>query len=124
VITYPVDLIKGVTVKSDPREGEHAFRLMAIHSFTQRTFGMFGGDRKGTTLRFINPLLVTVIDRFGTKGVIYNWIDEDHFSCEPIVELNHQFYGWVCGLGEDIKIDTPEIAERYANYLSRVRSLY
>ena len=69
-------------------------------------------------------LLDTMVDRFGTKGVIYNWIDEDHFSCEPIVELNYQFYGWVCSFGDRIKIETPEIAERFAAFLSRVRELY
>jgi len=69
-------------------------------------------------------LLDTMLDRFGTKGVFYAWIDDEHFSCEPIVELNHQFYGWVCGFGESLKIETPEIAERYAAYLARIHAMY
>ena len=83
-------------------------------------------NTKKVRVKFIcdGGLLDTMLDRFGTKGVFYNWVDEDHFSCEPIVELNHQFYGWVCGFGERIRIETPEIAERYANYLSRIHALY
>jgi len=30
----------------------------------------------------------------------------------------------VCGFGERLKIETPEIAERYANYLARIHAMY
>lgn len=95
--------------------------LQKLGSLTTRSF-----QSKILIVKLIceGSLLDTMIDRFGTKGVYFGWIDEEHFVCEPIVEINHQFYGWVCGFGESIKIGTPEIAERYANYLKRVTALY
>ena len=86
--TYRVDRMKGVSELMDqPRDGENEFLTMDLGSFTQRTFGMFGGDRKGITLRFINPLLDTVIDRFGTRGVRYAKLDDSHFRVEVEVEM-------------------------------------
>lgn len=123
--TWRVDRMKDVIPTGEPRDCDEEFAALDLSNYAQCNFGMMiNTKRMRVKLICGKNLLDTLVDRFGTKGVIYNWVDEDHFSCEPIVELNHQFYGWVCGLGEDIKIDTPEIAERYANYLSRVRSLY
>ena len=67
--TYRVDRMKAVTEMPESRDGEHDYLLMDMNTYTQRTFGMFGGERKGITIRFINSLLDTVIDRFGTKSV-------------------------------------------------------
>ncbi|MBR4549485.1 MAG: hypothetical protein IKO83_06165 [Oscillospiraceae bacterium] len=91
----------------------------------QCNFGMMINTKKQRVkLICEGSLLDTMLDRFGTTGVYCGWIDEEHFVCEPIVEINHQFYGWVCGFGESIKIGTPEIAERYTKYLSRIQAQY
>ena len=125
ISTWRVDRMKEVALTGEPRDCDEEFRSFDLSRYSQCNFGMMiNTKRMRVRLICYKNLLDTMVDRFGTKGAIYNWIDEDHFACEPIVELNHQFYGWVCGLGEDIKIDTPEIAERYANYLSRIHALY
>ena len=85
---------------------------------------MLNAKKRRVKLICDGSMLDTIVDRFGTKGVPYAWIDEKHFSCEPIIEMNHQFYGWVCGFGESLKIETPEIAERYAAFLDKIRSMY
>lgn len=123
--TWRVDRMKSVAPTGEPRDCDEEFAAVDLSNYAQCNFGMMINTKKvRVTLHCHKSLLDTIVDRFGTKGVFYNWIDEDHFSCEPIVELNHQFYGWVCGLGEQIKIATPEIAERYANYLSRIHAMY
>ena len=125
IITYRVDRMKGVTILNDPREGEHEFRLMDMGSFAQRTFGMFGGDRKGITLRFTNKLLDTVIDRFGTKGVRYAKLDAGHFRVELEVEISDQFFGWLLGFGNQVKIMGPDSAiDAFREYLDKVRCMY
>ena len=123
--SWRVDRMKEVIPTGEPRDCEDAFRALDLSNYAQCNFGMMINTKK-LRIKLVcdKGVLDTMVDRFGTKGVIYNWIDEDHFSCEPIVELNHQFYGWVCSFGDRIKIETPDIAERYAAFLSRIRELY
>ena len=123
--SWRVDRIKEVVPIGEPRECEEEFKALDLSNYAQCNFGMMINTKKERVmLRCSKDLLDTMLDRFGTKGTIYNWIDEDYFSCEPIVEINYQFYGWVSGFGESVKIETPAIAERYAKYISRIQSLY
>ena len=123
--TYRLDRMKDVEELSEPRDGEDEFIALDLDTFTQRTFGMFGGDRKGITLRFINPLLDTVIDRFGTKGVRYAKADDSHFRVELEVEISDQFFGWLLGFGNKVKIMGPDSAiDAFTAYLDKVRSMY
>ena len=122
---WRVDRMKEVTPTGEPRDCDEEFAALDLSNYAQCNFGMMVNTKKVRVKLICDKnLLDTMIDRFGMKGVFYNWIDEKHFSCEPIVEMNHQFYGWICGLGESIKIDTPEISERYAAFLDRVRGMY
>ena len=90
----------------------------------QRVFGMIGGERHHITLRFINPLLDTAIEHFGTKAAHYSKVDEKHFSVMTEVELSEQFFSWLCGFGNRVKIMEPEIAAQSTAYLDKIRSLY
>ena len=77
------------------------------------------------TLRFINPLLDTVIDRFGTKGVTYSKADDSHFTVSPEVELSDQFFSWLCGFGNKVKIIGPEfVIDDFTAYLDKIRAIY
>ena len=123
--TYRVDRMKAVTELSEPRDGEDEFLAMDMDTFTRRTFGMFSGNRKGVTLRFINPLLDTVIDRFGTKGVRYSKADDTHFYMETEIDLSDQFFAWLCGFGNKVKIMGPDsVIEEFAAYLDKIRGMY
>ncbi len=122
--TYRVDRMKAVTPTGEPRDGEEAFKALDLETYTQRVFGMIGGERKHITLRFINPLLDTVIERFGTKAAHYSKVDEKHFSVLTEVELSDQFFSWLCGFGNKVKIMEPELAEKYMAHLDKIRSLY
>ena len=123
--TYRVDRMKAVTEMPESRDGEHDYLLMDMNTYTQRTFGMFGGERKGITLRFINPLLDTVIDRFGTKGVRYAKVDESHFRVDVEVEISDQFFAWLCGFGRKARIMGPEPAiKEFQEYLDKIREMY
>ena len=123
--TYRVDRMKGVSFTGEPREGQKAFEEIDLHTYTQRVFSMYGGEQKRVTLRFINPLLDTVVDRFGKEGVIYNKVDDTHFSVYAQVEISDQFFGWLLGFGKKVKILAPDdVKEKFVAYMDKIREMY
>ena len=77
------------------------------------------------TLQFINPLLDTVIDRFGTENVRYEKRDDSHFTVSPEVELSDQFFSWLCGFGNKVKIIGPDfVIEEFTKFLDKIRTMY
>ena len=124
--TYRVDRMKDVRNADEPRDGEEAFASLDLSNYTQRVFGMMGGKKVRLTLRFINPLLDTVIERFGTKDVHYFKVDETHFAADPEVELSDQFFAWLCGFGNRVKIigGPDEAIQQFKDYLDKIRDMY
>lgn len=123
--TYRVDRMKDVRRTGEERQGKEVFDKINLKSYTQRVFGMFGGEQERITIRFINPLLDTVVDRFGKKGMLYNVIDEKHFSITAPIEVSEQFYGWILGFGNKAKILSPErVVDGFKGYLNKVKNLY
>lgn len=123
--TYRVDRIKNVAFTGEPREGETAFKEIDLKTYTQRVFSMYGGEQKRVTLHFINPLLDTVVDRFGTTGVLYNKVDDRHFTVSAKVEISDQFFGWLLGFGKKVKVIAPDdITEQFKAYLDKIREMY
>ena len=93
--TYRVDRMKGVDRTGEPREGAEAFSAIDLKTYTKRVFSMFGGKQERVTIRFINPLLDAVVDRFGNdkSSVQYAKVDDTHFSVTTQVEISDQFFG-------------------------------
>ena len=124
VRTFRVDRMKNVVRESDPRAGEDVFKKLDMKTYTQRVFAMYGGEMKRVQLRFINSLLDTVIDRFGTKDAHYAKADDRHFVVVADVEISDQFFSWLCGFGKRVKVETPDVAEAYTAHLNKIAKLY
>ena len=108
-----------------PRDGEEEFKKFDIKSYAQRVFSMCGGEEKRVILRFINPLLDTVIDRFGTKDVHYSKSDDRHFTITAKVKISDQFFGWLLGFGKRVQITSPpEVIDEFFAYLDKIREMY
>ena len=123
--TYRVDRMKDVDPMGEPREGEEDFKKIDLRTYTQRVFSMYGGEQKLVEIRFINPLLDAVVDRFGTKDVQYAKVDETHFSVTAKVEISDQFFGWLLGFGRKAKLLYPEdVLEQFRIYMDRIREMY
>lgn len=124
-IHYRVDRMKKVERIGEERDGEKEFFNIDLKTYTQRVFSMYGGEEKRVTLRFINPLLDTAIDRFGTKEIHYSKSDERHFTVTAKIEVSDQFFGWLLGFGKRVQIvSPPEIREEFAAYLDKIREMY
>ena len=123
--TYRVDRMKNVSLTGESRDGEEAFKAMDMSRYLNSTFSMFNGNPEYVKLRFINPLLDTVIERFGTKDVLYSKADDTHFTISAKVYLSEQFYGWLFGLGKRVKILSPQnVIDEYKAYLDKVTKMY
>ena len=123
--TYRVDRMKEVTELKERIDSEQDFLTMNFSSFVQRTFSMFSGECKSVTLRFVNPLLDTVIDRFGTKGVRYSKADNEHFNVTVDIDISEQFYAWLCRFGTRVRIMGPDsVITAFKEYLEKIRELY
>lgn len=124
-IHYRIDRMKSVERIGAAREGEKEFKQIDLKNYTQRVFSMYGGVEKRVTLRFINLLLDTAIDRFGKKDVQYFKSDEKHFTVSAKVEVSNQFFGWLLGFGKGVKvISPPEVKEEFAAYIDKIRDMY
>ena len=123
--TYRVDRMKDVRRTKKPRDGADAFFQVDLRTYTKRVFSMFGGERKTVSIRFINPLLDAVVDRFGTKDANYSRSDDGHFTVTAEVEISDQFFGWLLGFGNKAKLTAPESAVReFLSYLDKIRATY
>lgn len=122
--TYRVDRMKDVSPTGEERTGAEAFATMDLKTYTQRVFGMFGGQQERVQIRFINSLLDAVVDRFGTKGILYSKVDETHFRISAPVEVSDQFFSWICQFGRRAKIVGPDsVVEQFREYLDKIRNL-
>ncbi len=125
LVHYRIDRMKDVKRFGEKRDGEREFLDVDLKSYTQRVFNMYGGEERRVVMRFINPLLDTVVDRLGTKGVQYSKSDERHFTVSANLEVSPQFFGWLLGFGKRAKLISPDdVVEKFKGYVDGVREIY
>lgn len=124
--TFRIDRMKKVEVLSEPREGEEVFKQIDMENYTKKVFSMFGGKEKRVEMRFINPLLDTVIERFGTDyDTIYKADGDRHFIVSAKVEVSDQFFAWICGFRKRASIVAPaDVVEDMKKFLKDIQNRY
>ena len=75
-------------------------------------------------MRCDRSLTGVMIDRFG-KDVAMRKIDENTIQARVNVAVSRQFFGWITGLGNIVKIEAPErVVEQYRDYLGEIIERY
>lgn len=121
---YRVDKMQKIEIIDEARTGEESFKDFDITKMAKSTFNMFSGNAESVALECRNSLIGVIIDRFGSDIIIQK-NDDGTFLIRQDVVVNGQFYGWLCGLGEDIKIVAPQSAvERYKEWIQNISKLY
>ena len=121
---FRVDKILKIALTEKARTGKEQFEHFDIAGYSNKTFGMFAGEEETVTLLCENRLIGIIIDRFGQE-VSVRKSDEEHFKARIHVALSPQFYGWLCGLGPQVRIVEPQnVAESYRNYLKTILDCY
>lgn len=117
---YRVDKMGNVEVLSRQREGVEQFERVDIAAYTNRIFGMYGGDEQSVTLRFPKRLIGVVLDRFGKEADIRS-VGEDFFYVRAKIAVSGQFFGWLAGIGSEAEIVKPSsVKEKYCEWLEEI----
>lgn len=121
---YRVDKMLKIRVERRKRNGKEIFRDFDAAKFASKTFGMFGGREETVCLEFENRFVGVVIDHFG-QDVIIHKKDEEHFTIRVRVNVSGQFFGWIAGLGEGVKVEAPKnVRKEYIAFLKNALKSY
>lgn len=81
------------------------------------TFGRFGGDKVTATLHVDANKFEIILDRFGDAATI-SAQNKDTAKAVVKVRKSDQFFGWVAGMGNKVRIKGPKhLKEEYNEYL-------
>ena len=117
---YRLDRMRNVSATERPRNGEELFRKIDVSVYESKAFGMFRGEETLVTLHCKNEAADAIIDRFGTEPTFFTHADGT-FDVTVRVFDSPQFYGWLTGLGELIRILAPrEAVNGYKAHLTRI----
>ncbi len=104
---FRVDKMQNVEVRKINRFGRKEFEHFDMAIYAKKMFGMYGGKEELVTLRCSNETIGIIIDRFG-KDILVMKDGDKHFITKVKVSVSKQFFGWIVGLGDRIKITGPE----------------
>ena len=121
---FRVDKMLDIETLGEPRVGKEEFGRFDLAHYTKKTFGMFGGEEETLRIRFHNKYIGVVIDRFG-KDVSVRPDGEASFTARVDVAVSGQFFGWLTGLGKDVRILSPVyVADMYLDFLKEITGAY
>lgn len=122
---YRVDKMTNIkSIQRSKRQGAESFKVYDIGEYTNQNFGMFSGEADMVTLLVPESKIGIIFDRFG-KEVDIRPVNEGIISCRVPVLVSKQFFGWLTGLGSEIKIKGPEsVKNEYLDYLTKLTESY
>ena len=104
---YRVDKMLSIRMTEQERDGETLFGDFDAALYSQKTFGMYGGEERAVTLQCSNRLAGIMVDRFGTDTV-FRTVDESHFEFTVKVAISPLFLSWVVGFGAEVRVISPK----------------
>lgn len=121
---YRVDKMCDIAAENLPREGKELFAALDARRYTSRVFGMFRGEEQELVLRFRRHLIGSVLDRFGQDAILVP-DGAEHFRVKVTVSVSPQFYGWLCGFGNEAAILAPSgAAAEFREYVQGILENY
>lgn len=121
---YRVDKMLKMSSMDSDREGREIFEQSNVSEYTRKNFGMFAGEEETVKLEVHNGLVGVILDRFGTDTMIIP-ADKEHFRVNVRVSVSNQFFGWIFGLGDGIKILGPEnVKMKMKEEIEKIQKFY
>ncbi len=91
---YRVDKMAAIEIQENVREGKVHFEQFDLAVYSQKIFGMYGGQEEQITLKLANELVGVVLDKFGSQ-ISISKCDEDHIFVKIKVAVSPPFIGWL-----------------------------
>lgn len=121
---FRVDKMLSTSLVDEKRVGRDKFRNFDLGEFAKKTFGMYGGRDENIVLQCHNELIGVILDRFG-KEVMVVPVDGENFHVHIQAAVSHQFFGWVTGIGNKMRIVGPkQVCQEYKEYLKNILDMY
>ncbi len=120
---YRIDRMDECKLINEDRTKVELNSSFKIGEYRKQHFGMFSGNTKRITLEFDIGMVDVMHDKFGENIPIIKKNDKYFFTTD--VAVSKQFYGYILGLGDGIKIISPKnIVDDFKNYVSKILNLY
>ena len=121
---FRVDKMSDISVMDEPRAGQEVYEKLDMAVYSRKVFGMFSGEEQTVQLRFANYLVGAVLDRLGRDMMIIPDGDE-HFTVRTNVVVSPQFFAWVCGFGDGVKILAPDnVVAAMKEHIRKIATIY
>ncbi|MEY8267131.1 WYL domain-containing protein [Lachnospiraceae bacterium 64-25] len=122
---FRVDKMSNITqLSNEIRKGVEAFKEFDIAQYTNRTFGMFGGEPETVSLQLPEHMIGIIFDRFG-KEIDLRRLPNGNVGVRVKAAVSGQFYGWLTGLGKDVLLLGPEhVKDGYVAFIKNIMNQY
>lgn len=121
---YRVDKMKQISLREMKRKGNENFKAFDLASYSNKTFGMYGGALETISLKLPNHFVGIIIDRFG-KDIQIRKLNEFEVSARIPVYISPPFFGWLVGLGPSVEVVSPNnVREDFYTYLEEIQLQY
>ncbi|MBR1482200.1 MAG: WYL domain-containing protein [Ruminococcus sp.] len=107
---YRVDKMERITQLEEERDGSEIFADFNLAHYAKSVFSMYGGEETEVRLSVDNDMIGVIVDRFGTDIIISRESDAT-FTVNLHLVLSPQFYAWVFGMENKVRILSPEYAK-------------
>ena len=119
VKSYRIDKMMRITINDEERTGKDAFKAYDMAKLSKSTFGMYGGPKKRVTIQFENSMCGVFLDRFGKDDISFRSINDSWSEFSVEVNVSQQFFGWLFGLGSNVKlVDPEEVVDQLKEYVA------
>lgn len=116
---FRVDKMQSVSLLDEPRCEAVSFTNFNPATYSQKLFGMYGGEEALVTLECREKLAGVIIDRFGMD---VSMIKSDFgFKVSVRVIVSPNFFAWVLSFGKEMRIVAP--SEVRENFIATIREI-
>ncbi len=120
---FRVDKMTEIEESEDKRSPSVSEVRFNPAEYSRKTFGMYGGREELVTLECKEHLAGVIIDRFGIRETFFK--TPFGFKVSLRVVLSPNFYGWMLGFGDEMRIISPEsVKSELLCRVESVKSLY
>lgn len=121
---YRCDKIKNVDLTKEMISDIPEIKNFDTAQYYNKTFGMYAGKEEAVTIVFPENLCGIMIDRFGKEPTMRNE-ETGKYSIRVSINVSPQFFGWITGLGDKVKIKSPQyVVDEYTEYIKNILNKY